>query len=61
MEKGLWYKEALNGKYQAVESNFAPYLLVSRINRKKRLATCWWLDGHFKEPYEMSMALGARP
>ena len=27
----------------------------------KRLALCQCLDGHVKEPYEMSMALGARP
>ena len=27
----------------------------------KRLAPCQCLDGHVKEPYEMSMALGARP
>ena len=34
---------------------------VSRNNRIKRVASCWCLDGHVKEPYEMSMALGARP
>ena len=34
---------------------------VSRNNRIKRLAPCRCLDGHVKEPYEMSMALGARP
>ena len=33
---------------------------VSRINRIKRLDPCWCLDRHVKEPYEMSMALGAR-
>ena len=27
----------------------------------KRLAPCWYLDGHVKELYEMSMALGPRP
>ena len=27
----------------------------------KRLTLCRCLDGHVKEPYEMSMALGARP
>ena len=31
---------------------------VSRNNRIKRLAPCRCLDGHVKEPYEMSMALG---
>ena len=25
----------------------------------KRVAPCWCFDGHVKEPYEMSMALGA--
>ena len=30
-------------------------------NRIKRVAPCRCLDGHVKEPYEMSMALGARP
>ena len=34
---------------------------VSRNNCVKRLAPCRCLDGHVKEPYEMSMALGARP
>ena len=34
---------------------------VSQNNRIKRVAPCWCLDGHVKEPYEMSMALGARP
>ena len=34
---------------------------VSRNNRIKRVAPCRCLDGHVKEPYEMSMALGARP
>ena len=34
---------------------------VSRNNRLKRVAPCRCLDGHVKEPYEMSMALGARP
>ena len=34
---------------------------VSRYNRIKRVAACRCLDGHVKEPYEMSMALGARP
>ena len=34
---------------------------VSRNNRIKRLALCQCLDGHVKEPYEMYMALGARP
>ena len=34
---------------------------VSRNNRIKRLAPCRSLDGHVQEPYEMSMALGARP
>ena len=29
---------------------------VSRNNRIKRLAPCRCLDGHVKEPYEMSMA-----
>ena len=27
----------------------------------KKVVPCWCLDGHVKEPYEMSMALGARP
>ena len=30
-------------------------------NKHKRVASCRCLDGHIKEPYEMSMALGARP
>ena len=34
---------------------------VSWNNRIKRLVQCQCLDGHFKEPYEKSMALGARP
>ena len=34
---------------------------VSRNNRIKKLAPCRCLDGHVKESYEMSMALGARP
>ena len=31
---------------------------VSRNNRIKRVVPCRCLDGHVKEPYEMSMALG---
>ena len=34
---------------------------VCRNHRIKRLVPCRCLDGHVKEPYEMSMALGARP
>ena len=34
---------------------------VSRNNRIKRVAPGRCMDGHVKEPYEMSMALGARP
>ena len=34
---------------------------VCRNHRIKRLVPCWCLDGHVKEPYEMSMVLGARP
>ena len=34
---------------------------VSRNNRIKRVAPCRCLDGVVKEPYEMSMTLGARP
>ena len=34
---------------------------VSRNNHIKRLDPCRCLDGHVKEPYEMSMALGALP
>ena len=34
---------------------------VCRNNRIKRLAPCRCLDGHVKEPSEMSMSLGARP
>ena len=34
---------------------------VSQNNHLKRVAPCRCLDGHVKEPYEMSMALGARP
>ena len=34
---------------------------VCRNHRIKRLVPCRCLDGHIKEPYEMSMALGARP
>ena len=33
---------------------------VSRNNRIKRVDPCWCWDRHVKEPYEMSMALGAR-
>ena len=32
---------------------------VCRNHRIKRLVPCRCLDGHVKEPYEMSMALGA--
>ena len=35
--------------------------VVSRNNRIKRLAPCRLLNRHVKEPYEMSMALEARP
>ena len=34
---------------------------VCRNYRIKRLVPCRSLDGHVKESYEMSMALGARP
>ena len=34
---------------------------VCRNHRIKRVVPCRCLDGHVKEPYEMSMALGARP
>ena len=34
---------------------------VSRNNGIKRVAPCRYFDGHIKEPYEMYMALGARP
>ena len=34
---------------------------VCRNHHIKRLVPCRCLDGHVKEPYEMSMALGARP
>ena len=34
---------------------------VCRNHRIKRVVPCRCLDGHIKEPYEMSMALGARP
>ena len=34
---------------------------VCRNHRIKRLVLCRCLDGHVKEPCEMSMALGARP
>ena len=34
---------------------------VCRNHRIKRLVPCRSLDGHVKESYEMSMALGARP
>ena len=34
---------------------------VCRNHRIKRLVPCRCLDGHVKEPCEMSMALGARP
>ena len=34
---------------------------VSRNNRIKRVAQCRCLDGHVKEPYKMSMALGVQP
>ena len=30
-------------------------------HRIKRVVPCWCLDGHVKEPYEMSMALRAEP
>ena len=30
-------------------------------HRIKRVVPCRCLDGHVKEPYEMSMAFGARP
>ena len=33
----------------------------SRNNRIERMAPCRCLDGHVKEPYEVSMALGAQP
>ena len=34
---------------------------VIRNNCIKRVTPCWCLDVHVKEPYEMSIALGARP
>ena len=34
---------------------------VCRNHRIKRVVPWRCLDGHVKEPYEMSMALGARP
>ena len=34
---------------------------VCRNHCIKRVVPCRCLDGHVKEPYEMSMALGARP
>ena len=34
---------------------------VCQNHRMKRLVSCRCLDGHVKEPYEMSMVLGARP
>ena len=34
---------------------------VCRNHRIKRVVPCRCKDGHVKEPYEMSMALGARP
>ena len=34
---------------------------VSWNNRIKRLVPCQCLGGHVKEPYEMSLAVGARP
>ena len=34
---------------------------VCRNHRIKRVVPCRCLDGHVKEPYEMSMASGARP
>ena len=34
---------------------------VCRNHRIKRVVPCRRLDRHIKEPYEMSMALGARP
>ena len=34
---------------------------VCRNHRIEWLVRCRCLDGHVKEPYEMSMALGARP
>ena len=34
---------------------------VSQNNRIERVAPCWCVVRHVKEPYEMSMALGARP
>ena len=34
---------------------------VCRNHRIKRVVPCRCLGGHVKEPYEMSMALGARP
>ena len=34
---------------------------VCRNHRIKRVVPCRCLDWHVKEPYEMSMALGARP
>ena len=34
---------------------------VCRNHRIKRVVPCRCKDGHVKEPYEMSIALGARP
>ena len=34
---------------------------VARKNHIKRVAPCRCLDEHVKEPYEMSIALGALP
>ena len=60
----------------AFERNMAASLVPGRLNKctlalnimgrflgitVKRLAPCRCLDGHIKEPYRNSMALGARP
>ena len=34
---------------------------VYQNNHIKRVVPCRCFDGHVKEPFEMSMALGARP
>ena len=48
-----------DGQTDAGQSD--PYVPLCFAGDTKRVVLCRCLDGHVKEPYEMSMVLGARP
>ena len=58
---GKGFKTRIRPPYpqRVVKSDFNG--AMCRNHRLKRVVPCRCLDGHIKEPYEMSMALGARP